>query len=158
MSAVTLPRSVFERFRRMAEAEGVGVEEFIVERLIGDLDPKVRVEAYWEMGEAYLKQAEEELAKEDLRQASEKLWGSAALAVKAVAHAREGRRLTSHSELWEYVSKLVKETGDETLGSLWRTALSMHINFYEGWAPREEVERALKSIANLLGKLKKLKG
>ena len=152
-----LPKSVFERFRRLAEAEGVQVEELIVERLVGDLDPKTRVEVYWEMGETYLRQAEEELAKDDLKQASEKIWGSAALAVKAVAYAREGRRLTSHRELWEYVNKLIKETGDEKLGSLWRTALSMHINFYEGWAPKEEVERALKNIANLLEKLKKFK-
>ena len=35
-----LPKSVFERFRRLAEAEGVQVEELIVERLVGDLDPK----------------------------------------------------------------------------------------------------------------------
>ena len=143
-SVLVLPKSVLEKFRRLAEAEGIQVEELIVEKLVSDLDPEVRVEAYWEMSRTYFKQAEEELAKGDLKQASEKLWGSAALAVKAVAYGREGRRLTGQGEPWEYVNRLIEETGDEELGSLWRTAISMHVNFYEGWAPGEEIERALK--------------
>ena len=57
----------------MAKAEGIHIEELIVERLISDLDPKARVEVYWKMSKAYFRQAEEELAKGDLKQASEKL-------------------------------------------------------------------------------------
>ena len=108
--------------------------------MIGDLDPRARVEVYWEMSKAYFSQAGEELARGDLRQASEKLWGSAALAVKATACGGKGRRLAGHRELWEYVNKLIEQTGDEELGGLWRTAISMHMNLYEGWAPKEEVE------------------
>ena len=156
-SMLVLPKSILEKFRRLAEAEGIQVEEFIVEKLVSDLDPEVKVEAYWEMSKTYFKQAEEELAKGDLKQASEKLWGSAALAVKAIAYEREERRLTGYGELWEYVNKLIKETGNEELGSLWRTVISMHINFYEGWAPKEEIERALKKVANFIEELKKLK-
>jgi len=33
----------------------------------------------------------------------------------------------------------------------------MHINFYEGWAPREEIERALKKVASFIEELEKLK-
>jgi len=95
---LVLPKSILEKFRRLAEAEGIQVEELIVEKLVSDLDPEVRVEAYWEMSRTYFKQAEEELAEGDLKQASEKLWGSAALAVKAAAYGREGRRLTGHGE------------------------------------------------------------
>ena len=85
------------------------------------------------------------------------MWGAAALAVKALAYERERRRLASHRELWEYIDKLVKETGDEGLGDLWRTATAMHVNFYEGWAPRGEVERSLKRVEALLGRLGKLR-
>jgi len=85
---LVLPKSILEKFRRLAEAEGIQVEEFIVEKLISDLDPEVKVEPYWEMSKTYFKQAEEELAKGDLKQASEKLWDSAALAVKAIAYER----------------------------------------------------------------------
>lgn len=152
---IALPRSILEKLKSMAEAEGVQVEELIIEKLVNDLNLEAKVKAYWEMSEAYLQQAEDELARGNLRQASEKLWGSAALAVKAVAHEKERRRLTSHGELWEYVNKLIGETGDSKLGSLWRSALSMHVNFYEGWAPKEEVERALRDVDELLRKLRK---
>ncbi len=47
--------------------------------------------------------------KGDVQQAAEKLWGAAALAVKAYASWREGKRLASHRELWEYSKKLINE-------------------------------------------------
>jgi hypothetical protein len=65
-----------------------------------------------------MKQAREELAKGDLRQASEKAWGAAALMLKSLAHRRDGLRLSSHGELWEYVGRLAEETGDRELGRL----------------------------------------
>ena len=59
-------------------------------------------------------------------------------------------------ELWEYVARLVAETGDKEIGRAWRTAVAMHVNFYEGWAPAEEVRRALEEIRGLVEKLKGL--
>ncbi len=57
---------------------------------------------YVEVAEDFLRRAREELKGGDVRQATEKVWGAAALAVKAYAKWREGRRLVSHGELWEY--------------------------------------------------------
>jgi len=76
------------------------------------------------------------------------------LAVKAMAFWREGRRLTSHGELWAYVRKLVDESGDRELGRLWRSAVSMHVNFYEGWATLEAVRDALEDARELLERLR----
>ena len=76
------------------------------------------VEAYWEAARGLLSEAEEELSKGDLRQASEKIWGSAALAVKAVALAREGRRLASHGELWRFIGELARQEGDPDIRKL----------------------------------------
>ena len=67
------------------------------------------------------------------------------------------KRLTSHGELWEYVDKLVKETNDKELSTLWKVAIAMYINFHEGWAPREEVERALEEVSKFLKRLEELK-
>jgi hypothetical protein len=89
-----------------------------------------------------LEQAKKELGSGDLRQASEKIWGAAALAVKAHAYARERRRLASHSELWQHNSRIVEELGD-WVNDAWNAANAMHINFYEGWADARSVERAL---------------
>ena len=65
-----------------------------------------------------MRQARDELAKGDLRQAGEKAWRAVALALKSLAYRREGLRLSSHRELWEYVDKLVGETGDREIGRL----------------------------------------
>ena len=152
LRSVFLPDALVEKLKGTAGAD-LTLEELIIEAL-GALDPDEKAEAYWEVAEHYLTKAEEELSKGDLRQASEKIWGSAALAVRAVAYKRDGRRLVSHGELWRYVSKLKEE--DPSIGDLWRTAVSMHVNFYEGWAPEDEVREALSRVRELLAKLKKL--
>ena len=155
---IELPEALAKRLREEARKLDVGPELLAIELLAEALNPgsKDRAEAYWSAAEHMLKKAEEELAKGGLRQASEKIWGAAALAVKALAHEREGRRLTSHGELWGYVSDLASETGDEELGRLWRSATSMHVNFYEGWAPGNEVRRALEDVKTLISKLRRL--
>jgi len=155
---VVLPKALFEKLKRLSESQGMTVEELIMDRFLEDIDPGRRAEMYWDMSEEYLRRAKEDFGRGDLKQASEKIWGAAALGVKAVAYMRSGNRLKSHGELWEYVNKLVIETSDEELGRLWRTAISMHVNFYENWAPREEVERSLKDVEKFLEKLKKLCG
>ncbi len=154
--SIKLPRALVERLRKISEAHGVSIVELIIDKLSEEMDPEGRAEAYWEMAEEYLREAGEELYRGDLKQASEKIWGAAALAVKALAYEREGERLSSHGELWGYIDKLVRETGDEELGDLWRTATAMHTNFYEGWAPKGEVERSLKRIERFIQKLRKL--
>ena len=53
--------------------------------------------AYRDQSRAYLEQANEELARDDLRQASEKGWGAASQIVKAVAEEREWE----HNGHWE---------------------------------------------------------
>ena len=155
LRTVVLPDKLARKLEASCRAKGLTIEELIIDALSGP-DPDEKAEAYWEVAEHYLARAEDELTKGDLRQASEKIWGAAALAVKAVALRREKRRLTSHSELWEYISAL--KTADPSIGDLWRTAVSMHVNFYEGWAPRDEVEEALERVRTLLTKLKRLMG
>ena len=57
-------------------------------------------------------------------------------------------------ELWRYVSELKGE--DPSVGDLWRTAVSMLVNFYEGWAPEDEVRETLSRVRELLARFKKL--
>jgi len=89
------------------------------------------------------------LLKGDIRQAAEKLWGAAALAVKAYALWRDGRRLTSHRELWEYKRRLESEIG-EWIRDAWAHANVMHTCFYEGWCTGDDVEYALQKIRKLV--------
>ena len=155
---IELPEALSRRLLSEAARRGIDLE-FLALELLADVlceDEHSKAETYRSAAEHFLARASEELSRGDLRQASEKIWGSAALAVKALAYEREGRRLTSHGELWEYINRLVAETGDEEIGRAWRTAISMHVNFYEGWAPAEEVKRALDEVRGLVERLRGL--
>ncbi len=136
---------ILERAKRLS----FSVEEFLVELLNQYSDPSERVRSYIETALDLLEQAKEELEKGNLRQAAEKLWGATALAVKAYACWREGRRITSHGELWEYSEKLAREIGEWVYDS-WNAGTSMHTCFYEGWCTRGHVEEAYKRVEKLV--------
>ena len=145
-----VPSRVKEKLQREARELGVSLEEVILEKLEESvLDPKDRALDYVEVAEYMLNKAEKELKKGDLRQASEKIWGAAALSVKAYAYWREGKRLVSHRELWDYTRRMVSELGD-WIKDAWAHANIMHINFYEGWAFHEHVEEALRKVKQLV--------
>ena len=96
-----------------------------------------------------LNQARRELEEGDVRQAAEKTWGSAALAVKAYAYWRDERRSSSHEELWEYMRLMAGEMGS-WVRVAWMYANGMHMCFYEGWCAREDVEDALEHVEKLV--------
>ncbi len=146
---ITLPKSIVRELERRARKVGASLEEFLADIATQDLDPSEKAKRYIEGALELLEQAKEELRKNDLVQASEKIWGACALAIKAYAYAKEGKRLASHGELWEYSRIVAKDLGDWVLDA-WAHASSMHINFYEKWATREHVERAFKSIEKLV--------
>ncbi|NAZ34856.1 MAG: hypothetical protein GU356_11385 [Pyrobaculum sp.] len=112
------------------------------------LDPPER--AYAEAALELLREAEAELARGDLRQASERVWGAAAFAVKAFAYWRDGVRLASHGGLWRYAKKVAEELG-EWVHDAWAHANAMHVNFYEGWASGGQVAAALNRVRRLVG-------
>ena len=111
-----------------------------------------RATPYNDLSGEYLRKARAHLAEGDLTQASEKGWGAAAVAVKAVAEAR-GLDHTGHRELWRVVRLVVRETGDRDIRVAFATAESLHINFYEAWLEREDVEDYLGHVERLVSKL-----
>ena len=100
-------------------------------------------------------QAQEEYATGDLRQASEKGWGSAAQIVKAVASER-GWRHDNHVLLFQAVRALDSETGGSELLGLFAQAHNLHINFYEDWLTSEIVQRDLDNVRHFVTKLETL--
>jgi uncharacterized protein (UPF0332 family) len=142
MESLQIPKRLMQTLRRRAEELGVTPEEFLIELMVDAVDPGERSQAYIDAAREMLEQAKKELGSGDLKQASEKIWGAAALAVKAHAYARERRRLASHAELWQHKSRIAEELGD-WVDDAWNAANAMHTNFYEGWADARSVERAL---------------
>ena len=94
---------------------------------------------YSELSAEYLRQARLHLAEGDLTQASEKGWGAAATAVKAVAEARELDH-NGHFLLRRIVRQLVEESGGDELSEHFGLAEALQINFYEGRLPSEDFE------------------
>ena len=149
ITLIAIPNSVYRKLRKKAEKEGVTLEEYLLELIMQDIDPKDRAYDYLEASFELLAQAKKELEDGDLRQASEKLWGATVLAIKAYAYWKDRRRLTSHRELWEYSEVVASELGEWML-VVFEQADSMHRNFYEGWAKKKHIEVALKGIEKLI--------
>jgi len=111
-----------------------------------------RYERYLTMNNKYLKDAEAALARKDFLQASEKLWGAAAQAVKAVA-AKRGMIIRSHERLWDFVERLDQDYPEWRLAEKFSVASALHTNFYEGWMPPRIVERNAGAVRELVERL-----
>ena len=96
-------------------------------------------------------QARAELDAGDLRQASEKGWGAAALMIKAVAEKRGGDwEHSRHRHFSRAASRLRSELGNHDVVRFFQVAESLHINFYEDqWDP-EVISASLDDVERLL--------
>jgi len=114
-----------------------------------------RAKHYLDLNRKYLKEAEGFLAKGDSSQASEKLWGASAESVKAIAAYRD-LDLKTHSDLWNFTTKLSSELGDPEILSLFATANYLHQNFYENVMTLEGVRASAEAVKRFIEKVEKL--
>lgn len=149
---ISLPDKIAEKVRRKAEELGLSLDSYLIEVITRDDDPREVVEAYIEASRALLGEARDELSRGNVRQAAEKLWGSTALAVKAYAMWKEGKRVTSHGELWRYKDIIALELGEWVRDS-WNAGNSMHTCFYEGWCTEEDVRSSIAKIEKLVNEI-----
>jgi len=153
---IVLPQKLGKMLREKAEETGYLPEdlgiEFMLKGLNKDIDPEDLVEHYRVLSEKYLTEARELLKKGDLVQASEKCWGASALAVKSIG-AMRGLKLEQHGSLWNFVSKLSKESGDEDIDIYFSVANSLHRNFYEAQMNKEVIGILARRIEELIDKL-----
>ena len=109
-------------------------------------------ETHLEVSREFLIHAKEQLALGDSLQASEKGWGAAAHAVKAVAE-RHGWRHNSHRDLYVVSSRITAATGRQEIAELFSVANALLQNFYEGWMNEEHIAMNLDSVEKLLDTL-----
>jgi uncharacterized protein (UPF0332 family) len=159
-ASIILPRKLSDKLREKAAEAGylpdeLGVE-FVRRGLNEELDPEDLVEQYQVLSEKYLRDGKELLKEGDHVQASEKLWGAAALTVKMVA-AKRGLKLEEHGGLWVFINLLAKESGDKDCNKFFGEANALHRNFYENEMEKESVEAILEDVDKLIIKLKAVK-
>ena len=112
---------------------------------------------YHESSRSLLAQARAELAAGDVRQASEKGWGAAALMIKAVASQRGGDwEHSRHRHFAKAAGRLQSELGNRDVVRLFNVAESLHGNFYEDqWEP-SHIAEALDDVERFLDLLEPL--
>jgi HEPN domain-containing protein len=114
-----------------------------------------KVRFYLRQSEEFWRQAETELRKGDLRQASEKSWGAASQMVKAYAQQR-GLRHDGHAWLFQAVDEIANELKDERLKNLFGLAGMLHTNFYEGWLTESQVKSYASQVREFCDKVREL--
>ena len=105
-----------------------------------------------EISHNFLRQAREELAKEDLLQACGKVWGAAAYAIKAVA---EKRRWFNDADwrLREAAWVVSAEQGDDDIMMGFLAAREAHYDFYHHEEDAYNIERIIVATERLVDKI-----
>ncbi len=110
------------------------------------------VEMHLRTSRQFMRQAQEEFDAGDRLQASEKAWGAAAHAVKAIAEQR-GLAHKTHARLFIAVDHIAEDTECPELRTLFSHASSLHQNFYENWQTDKFVQDGINQVRQLVEKL-----
>ena len=110
------------------------------------------VEKHLSISRCFILQAQAELNGGERLQASEKAWGAAAHAAKAVAEQRAWEH-RNHRQLFQTISRLSHEVNDPELRTLFNMASTLHQNFYEDWRTEDVVQDGIDHVSRLLEKL-----
>ena len=100
-------------------------------------------------------QAMDELDAGDLLQASEKLWGAAAQAMKCVAERREWVH-NSHAQFYNIVALVLQETQNPDVRKYFDAATHLHVNFYENRLDENEIRARAEDVRNFIELLDRL--
>lgn len=107
-------------------------------------------ERHRQISATFLAHAEEELAKGDLLQASEKAWGAVAHCIKSIARARDWPN-KSHSDVRNNARRLLNRSSNPALNKLtFRAVQFLHNNFYEDLLDAEDVQDGIADAKRLV--------
>ena len=117
------------------------------------------IENHREISDRFLLHADEQLARGDLPQASEKAWGAVAHYLKSVAKSRRNWENETHRDLIDVGNDLALETNDPSRAQiLFADVRDMHRNFYEDRLSSAEVEEGISAARELISLLKSRTG
>ena len=100
----------------------------------------------------YMDNALEALGKNEPGKAGELIWGSVTQAVHAV-DAWRGPVIDDHRRLMNFARDLGREIGDTAYPNNFRSARSLHQNFYIPVETREEIEDLLPGIQQVISQI-----
>ena len=110
-------------------------------------------EKYLSLSQQYIRQADEELLREDYCQAGEKGWGAVSTAMKSISVQRgwnhRHHRLTG-AALGELADEFSADFDNDQLKQWFYVVEGLHDNFYEGDLTEEEVAAGVDKASRLL--------
>ena len=100
----------------------------------------------------FVAHAREQLERGDRLQASEKVWGAANYALKAVAIQR-GWRHRGQRTIFAIANQLSEESQNPYYASELRGAQAVHYNFYDDYLGEDDIIRGIESVAGYVAEL-----
>ncbi|MCY4654099.1 MAG: PaREP1 family protein [Dehalococcoidia bacterium] len=114
-----------------------------------------QTESHMTIGRRLLLHADDQFTVGDFIQTSEKAWGAVAQFLKAHAESR-GLPHSSHYDLRQVVTHLVRETGIDRIRELFAICESLHANYYEVWMSEDELEGSIANVKELIALLEEI--
>ena len=114
------------------------------------------VDDHMAMSRRFIGHARDELRKGDRLQASEKLWGAAAHALKAVAIQR-GWQHMEHRNIHDIAIQLGHEFQRPDFEATIHVANSFHVNFYENEEEADSISWAIDEVERLVANLEEVR-
>ena len=107
---------------------------------------------YVQRGRVFLEQAEEEVRREDLRQASEKGWDAASQLINAAAN-EYGMEHDRRGRLYQVAGRLATTHDEQDLRDWFGFAGEFHSNFYEGFMNQGDAELHLAEVIQFVDRV-----
>ena len=111
---------------------------------------------YAAISRQFVAHAREQLAQGDRLQASEKVWGAANYALKAVAIQR-GWRHRGQRTIFAIANQLSEESRDPSYAGGLLNARAIHYNFYDNDLDDDDVSRGIESVADYVAELDRVR-
>ena len=111
--------------------------------------------SYVKMRDEFFANAELFAGKREYRKASELLWGAVTQAIKALASKR-GIAIATHSQFFDFMQTLAKETKDEPLYKTFLFLNDLHKNFYDEKIRPADFEIYFKEAYKFITKLNEI--
>lgn len=115
-------------------------------------DLSKEVSEYLVMRDHYLSNAEDMIKKNNLRKASELLWGAVTQTIKSLA-SLSNIKIVAHKQFRVYIKELNKEIKDESILDLFSNLERLHENFYDEIILEEDFPRYYKKTVLFIKKL-----
>lgn len=147
-----------EEILRIAEQEGIDVEELVFNAIRGKVnDPAVTIRLRVELAERYLSESEDYLRRGDAAQASEKAYKAAEEIIKALAeklNTREHQQAIKEGRWYTYWLSAVASIYDWSRRG-WSSAYLLHVwGFHKGKLDAATVSSYIRDVKEMLIKAK----